>query len=104
MPADLREKFFEIFDRGSAAVAAREAGVNRTTAAKWVSHAGLSSTCPRRPHPRRGEYKLLREQGVSRREAAERVGVHVLTARDWDLGSGQRAQVWTRAVPGGRGS
>jgi IS30 family transposase len=105
LPAELKEKFFEIFNRvGSVAVAAREAGVKRPTATKWLSRAGLRSTRPRRPHRRRGEYELLRGQGVSRREAAERVGVHRMTARDWDLGvcksNGKRAYPGDRPPAG----
>lgn len=36
------------------------------------------------PHPARATYAALRTQGVSRAVAAERVGIHVRTARDWD--------------------
>jgi transposase, IS30 family len=83
----LKESFFKIFDRvGSVSVAAREAGVNRGTAFGWVGRAGFRSTPPRRPHPRRVEYELLRTQGAARRQAAEQVGINLRTAKDWDRG------------------
>jgi IS30 family transposase len=84
---ELKQKFFEIFDRvGSVTLAAREAGVNRNTAYVWVRQAGRRSTAPSRRHPGRDEYERLRKQGVSRRDAAKRVGVNVRSAQDWDRG------------------
>jgi IS30 family transposase len=83
----LKERFFEVFDEvGSATVAAGRVGVNRHTAAGWVRKAGRRSDPPPRRHPRRSEYEQLRAQGVSRRRAAQQVGVHVRTAKDWDYG------------------
>ena len=99
--AEFREKFFEVLDRvGSVSVAAREVGVKRGTAFGWTRRAGRRSVCPLRPHPRRGEYELLRRQGVVRRRAAEQVGINVRTAKDWDRGV--RKTRGGRLYPGGR--
>ena len=86
---ELRERFFVELDRvGSVSVAARAVGVNRNTAFGWARRAGRRSVGVggRGPHPGRGEYERLRAEGVSRRRAAERVGVSERTARDWDKG------------------
>lgn len=87
---------------------ARELGINEHTAAGWARNAGW-----RRPpgtpklggggrgrHPRRGEYFDLRRGGVSRRSAAEQVGVNIRTARDWDQGI--RKTNGARVHPDGR--
>jgi len=98
---ELKEKFFEIFDRvGSVTVAARQVGVACSTACVWVRKAGRRSTRPSRPHPRRGEYELLRGQGMARRQAAQRVGINLRTAKDWDRGV--RKSRGVRTYPGGR--
>lgn len=68
----------------SVSVAARELGMNRGTAANWARQAGIRSV--RAPHPARAQYERLRSEGTSQSAAAERVGVNVRTARDWDLG------------------
>ena len=97
----LKLRFFEVFDRvGSVSVAAREVGANIATAYGWVRRAGGRSRAPLRRHPGRDEYERLRVQGVSRREAAKRVGVNVRSARDWD--GGVRRTRHTRTYPDGR--
>jgi IS30 family transposase len=63
---------------------ARELGLNRNTAFTLARKAGVK--VGHLGHPGREEYTQLRARGVSRREAAERVGVHVRTAKDWDYG------------------
>jgi transposase, IS30 family len=99
--AELKEKFFQVFDRvGSVTVAARVVGVNPGTAFGWAYRAGRRSVAPSRPHPRRGEYDLLRGQGVARRQAAEQVGINVSTAKDWDRGV--RKTCGVRIYPDGR--
>jgi transposase, IS30 family len=99
LDAELRRRFFEVFDRvGSATVAAREVGVDCKTAHGWVRRVGRRSVPV--GHPRRGEYDGLRRQGVSRRRAAELVGVHIRTAKDWDRGVRKAAA--SRTYPGGR--
>ncbi|WP_444664917.1 IS30 family transposase [Cellulomonas sp. CW35] len=96
-------RFFEVFDRvGSATLAAREVGLSRHTAAGWVRQAGLRSVGVGGwgPHPGKGEYQRLRRAGVSRRRAAEQVGVNERTARDWD--GGVRKTRGARIYPDGR--
>jgi IS30 family transposase len=97
--AELKEKFFQIFDRVErVSVAAREAGVNQNTAYLWVRQAGRRPASRR--HPGRDEYERLRGQGVARRRAAELVGVNERTAKDWDWGV--RKTRSSRTYPGGR--
>jgi transposase, IS30 family len=97
--AELRERFFAVFDRvGSVAVAAREVGVKPATGYGWTRRSGRRSR--RRGHPRRAEYELLRRQGVARRQAAQQVGIHVCTAKDWDRGVRKTRGV--RIYPHGR--
>lgn len=73
---------------GNVSAAARAVGANRNSAYAWARQAGLRGRgkTGTGPHPRRGEYDLLRARGVSRREAAALVGVHARTAHDWDRG------------------
>lgn len=87
---------------GSVTLAARELGVNRNTGFTWARKAGFRSegSFPARRHPRRDEYVRLRADGVSRREATARVGVHERTARDWD--HGVRKSRNSRFYPDGR--
>lgn len=58
----------------SVTVAARELGINRNTGYSWARAAGIGST--RVEHPGKAEYLALRDDGLSQRRAAERVGVH----------------------------
>lgn len=99
----LRVRFFGLVDRrGSVSRAAAELGVNRATAFGWMRKAGLRSPGPsgRGQHPGRQEYGRLRATGVSRRDAAQRVGVNVRTARDWDQGVRRTGNA--RVYPDGR--
>lgn len=99
----LKSRFFEVFDVvGSTSLAARMVGVNRHTAAGWVRRAGRRSagTGGAPPHPGRAEYDRFRREGVGRREAARRVGVHERTAEDWDRGVRKTRDA--RIYPGGR--
>jgi IS30 family transposase len=81
----LRQQFLVLMkDMGSVSVVARQLGVNRATAYGWARKAGLTS--PRRPHLGKAEYARLRAKGMTQRAAAERVGVHERTARDWEHG------------------
>ncbi len=68
----------------SVTVAARELGINPSTAAGWARQAGVRSI--RMPHPARAAYAALRAAGVSRPAAATQVGINVRTAQDWDHG------------------
>jgi len=72
---------------GSVTLAARELGLNRNTAFSWARKSGFRvKAYPSRPHPGRGEFAQLRAEGMSRQEAAARVGIHERTAEDWDRG------------------
>ena len=95
----LRVDFLKLMDEiGSATVVARMLGLNRNTAFSWARQAGLSSK--RVPHPGKAEFVRLRADGLSRREAAARVGVHERTAKDWDCGV--RRTMNARVYPDGR--
>lgn len=86
----MRARFFKALDgeNGSISGAARAVGVNRATAFGWARKAGFRGRgkTGTAGHPGRAEYDRLRAAGVRRRDAAERVGVHERTARDWDRG------------------
>ena len=97
--ASLRARFLVLMDEvGSVAEVARRLDLNPNTAYGWARQAGLSSR--RLADPRKAEYLLLREQGVTRREAVERVGVNERTARDWERGI--RKSRNSRFYPDGR--
>ncbi|GGQ50379.1 hypothetical protein GCM10010279_69530 [Streptomyces mutabilis] len=81
----LKQRFLERLDAvGSVSPVARELGLNLNTAFTLARKAGM--TTGHLGHPRREEYKQLRARGVSRREAAQQVGVNPRTAKDWDNG------------------
>lgn len=83
--ASSRARFLALMDQiGSVAEVARRLDLNRNTAYGWARQSGLSSQ--RLGHHRKADYLQLRDQGISQRSAAARVGVHVRTARDWDHG------------------
>ncbi len=97
--ATLKASFLVLMGEvGSVAEVARRLGVNRNTAYAWARQAGLSSR--RLDDPRKGEYLALREQGMTRREAVELVGVNERTARDWE--QGVRHSRNSRFYPDGR--
>lgn len=87
---ELKSRFFEAFDvaDGNVSVAAPASGVNVNTAFGLVRRAGIRGRGKTGTggHPGRRDYDRLRGDGLSRREAARRVGVNVRTARDWDRG------------------
>lgn len=85
---------------GSVTLAARELGIDRNTAFGWARRAGKRSVRQPRQDPRQAEFALLRSKGLSRREAAGRVGIHERTARDWDRGV--RRSRNSRFYPDGR--
>lgn len=97
--ASLKARFLALMDEiGSVTAVARELGVNRNTAFGWARQAGLSSQ--RLGHHRKADYLQLREQGITQREAASRVGVNIRTGRDWDRGA--RRSRNSRFYPDGR--
>ena len=98
---DQRPAFLALLDDvPSVAAAARELGINHNTAYGWARQAGCCSTRVAGPRPDRAMYAALREQGVSRAVAADRVGIHARTARDWD--HGVRKSRNSRFYPDGR--
>ncbi len=100
---ELKQAFFDRLDVvGSVTVAARDVGLNRHTAAGLARRAGRRSVAVRPGHPGRVLYEELRRSGVSRREAASRVGVHVRTAQDWDHGVRHSGGANVRIYPDGR--
>ncbi len=95
----LKVEFFRLMDEfGSVTDVARRMGLSRHTVSGWARKAGLSSK--RVPHPGLEEFKRLRADGVARREAAARVGVHERTAKDWDRGVTRTKNA--RVYPDGR--
>lgn len=99
----LRTEFVVLLEQlGSVSLAARELGINGSTGFTWARKAGFrfEGKFPARPHPRRAEFAQLRAAGISRREAAARVGIHERTARDWD--HGVRHSRNSRFYPDGR--
>jgi len=95
----LKVRFLALMDEvGSVTEVARRLGVNRNTAFGWARRAGLSSQ--RLGHQRKADYLQLREQGITQREAAGRVGVNIRTGRDWD--HGVRRSGHSRFYPDGR--
>ncbi|OFV73578.1 integrase core domain protein [Rhodococcus erythropolis] len=80
-----KDQFFRELDRvGSVTTAARSLGFKRSVCAQWARRRGLSSKRAR--HKGYEEFLRLRTEGVTRREAAVAVGVHLRTAKDWDRG------------------
>lgn len=97
--APLKAQFLVLMDEvGSVSEVARRLDINRNTAFTWARQAGLSSQ--RLGHHRKADYLQLREQGLTQREAAARVGVHVRTGRDWERGV--RRSRNSRFYPDGR--
>lgn len=84
-PNPLKARFFELMTTiGSVSVVARELGINRNTAFTWARQAGLSSK--RIPSTNSAKFLALRQEGVSRSQAAAAMGINIRTARDWDKG------------------
>ncbi|MFI5634835.1 hypothetical protein ACIA8E_36910 [Streptomyces sp. NPDC051664] len=96
---ELKKLFFErLHAVGSVSPVARELGLNLNTAFTLARKAGMNYG--HLGHPGREEYLKLRARGVSRREAAERVGAHPRTALDWDRGIRKSSN--SRIYPDGR--
>ena len=97
--AQQREAFFLLFSQlGSVTSAAAELGLNRNTCYQWVRRAGLARN--RTDGPTRQDFRALREAGLTRREAARELGIHLTTADEWD--SGIRRTKNGRIYPDGR--
>jgi IS30 family transposase len=77
---------------------AKELGFVRITCYKWAHQAGIFTGKDTRAQ--RAQFQRLRADGVSRAEAAKRVGIDKRSAQDWDKGIKQ--VTGGRAYPGGR--
>ncbi|CAM3951606.1 Integrase catalytic domain-containing protein [Mycolicibacterium frederiksbergense] len=73
-------------ERMNISTAARDAGIHRPTAYAWARKAGIFTSEARKVNPRREEFLRLRAEGLTRREAAGRVGADNRSATDWDKG------------------
>ena len=80
-----KDRFFRLLaERGNVSAVAHELGFVRVTCYKWAHQAGIFTG--RDVSDQRAEFLRLRGEGVSRRDAAEQVGVDKRTAQDWDKG------------------
>lgn len=68
----------------SVSVAATQLGLNRSTCSNWANAAGRASISPRRPSQKQLEYRRLRLDGASRRDATLTVGVSKQSSYLWD--------------------
>jgi IS30 family transposase/transposase len=90
----VREEFLAgVRAGGSVTEVAARMGLSRNTGYGWVRKAGLARK--RSDRPTREDFHRLRGEGLSRGEAAERLGIHRTTAQEWDngvhkLGNGRR--------------
>jgi transposase, IS30 family len=83
--AEEKAEFFRMLSiRGNVSAVARELGYVRVTCYKWAHQAGIFTG--KDVSDQREEFLGLRSAGVSRRDAAEQVGVDKRTAQDWDKG------------------
>jgi IS30 family transposase len=81
--AEEKAEFFRLLNiRGNVSAVARELGYARVTRYKWAHQAGIFTG--KDVSGQRQEFLRLRSEGVSRRDAAQRVGVDKRTAQDWD--------------------
>jgi hypothetical protein len=79
----LKDQFFVLLGRlGNVTAAASEFGINRGRA---IGGPGPPVLAVHKTHPGRESYDRSRPAGISGRDAAVRVGVHIHTARDRNL-------------------
>lgn len=85
--AEEKENFLRILrEQMNIATAAVAAGIHRPTAYAWARKAGIYTSEARKVNPRREEFLRLRAEGLTRREAAAKVGADPRSATDWDKG------------------
>jgi transposase, IS30 family len=97
--AEEKAEFFRLLSiRGNVSAVARELGYVRVTCYKWAHQAGIFTG--KDVSDQRAEFLRLRSEGVSRRDASQRVGVDKRTAQDWDKGI--RQFYGGRVYPDGR--
>jgi IS30 family transposase len=81
---DKAEFFRRLAVVGNVSAVARELGFNRVTCYVWAHKAGVFTA--EYSDAKRQEFLRLRGDGVSRREAANRLGIEAHQALDWDKG------------------
>jgi IS30 family transposase len=96
--ADKAEFFRLLAEQGNVSAVARQLGFVRVTCYKWAHQAGIFTG--RSVDAQRDEFLKLRAGGLSRAEAAERVGTDKRSAHDWDRGI--RQFYGGRVYPDGR--
>ena len=80
-----KAKFFRrLAEVGNVSLVARELGFNRVSCYAWAHKAGIFTGVS--ADARRQEFLRLRREGISRRAAAEKLGVEAHQALDWDKG------------------
>jgi len=80
-----KAEFFKRLEKvGNVSVVARELGFNRVSCYVWAHKAGVLMAAY--SDAKRQEFLRLRREGVSRREAAGRLGIEAHQALDWDKG------------------
>lgn len=94
-----KDRFFGVLaERGNVSAVARELGFVRVTCYKWAHQAGIFTGVS--ADAKRKEFAQLRAAGLTRAQAAERVGVDRRSAADWDKGI--RVFYGGRVYPDGR--
>jgi transposase-like protein len=82
--AEKAEFFKRLEEVGNDSAVARELGVNRVSCYSWAHRAGIFMAAY--SDATRQELLRLRREGVSRWEAAGRLGIEAHQALDWDKG------------------
>jgi IS30 family transposase len=83
--AEEKSLFFRrLTEGGTISSIARELGFNRVTCYVWAHNAGIFPA--QYADAKRQEFLRLRREGLSRREAAARLGIEGHQASDWDKG------------------
>ena len=96
--ADKAEFFRLLAEQGNVSAVARQLGFVRVTCYKWAHQAGVFTGV--NVDARRDEFLKLRSHGLTRADAAERVGADKRSAHDWDRGI--RQFYGGRVYPDGR--
>ncbi len=96
--ADKAEFFRLLAEQGNVSAVARRLGFVRVTCYKWAHQAGIFTGVS--VDAQRDEFLKLRASGMSRAEAAGRVGADKRSAQDWDKGI--RQFYGGRVYPDGR--
>lgn len=87
-PAQVQEFLAVLGQVGSVSIAARQLGLNASTAFTWAARAQVASICPARVSAEQLRYLELRRTGASRRDAAAVVGASRDSSYRWDRQQG----------------